>query len=129
MCIMRPCFRCLYFHSCLQLKISGCFVPYAPHLLVILRWILCMVELIFLSKLWEFSCHVYIWYHCLKQQAHEFCSNFFFFHCIFVMAADTAFDWIFITSPKAGSVFLDGWNNGEIRRHVYTQWSRNFLWC
>jgi uroporphyrinogen-III synthase len=25
------------------------------------------------------------------------------------MAADTAFDWIVITSPQAGSVFLEAW--------------------
>lgn len=33
----------------------------------------------------------------------HFLSSFVF------MAADTAFDWIVITSPEAGSVFLEAW--------------------
>lgn len=36
-------------------------------------------------------------------------SLFFFSYYIFLFAADTIFDWIIITSPEAGSVFLEAW--------------------
>lgn len=40
-------------------------------------------------------------------------SGYILFYCviiyIFIVAAETAFDWIVITSPEAGSVFLEAW--------------------
>ena len=45
------------------------------------------------------------------NHAENKCTGYIMLSSYFValMAADSAFDWIVITSPEAGSVFLEAW--------------------
>jgi uroporphyrinogen-III synthase len=45
------------------------------------------------------------------NHANNNCTGYFMlsFYFVALMAADSAFDWIIVTSPEAGSVFLEAW--------------------